>query len=165
MIALVVAVAENGVIGKDGRLPWRIPEDMRWFRAITLGKPCIMGRKTWDSLPKKPLPGRLNIVVTRDFGFVADGASTASSLEDAITKAGEAAEICIIGGAALYREALACAQRVYLTQVHRAFDGDTFMPAFDQGAWQEIARENGVTAEGLGYSFVTLERGLRPRAA
>ena len=157
ILTLVVAVAGNGVIGRDGALPWRIPEDMRHFRELTMGKPCIMGRKTWESLPKKPLPGRQNIVVTRDPGFGAEGAVAASSLDAAIAAAGDVPEICVIGGASLYREALPRAQRLCLTEVHRAFDGDTYMPQFDRRQWHETARENGVTPDGLAYSFVTLE--------
>jgi len=99
IVSLVLAMAENGVIGKDGALPWRIPEDMRHFKALTMGKPCIMGRKTWDSLPKKPLPGRANIVVTRDRNFHAEGAIVAHSLDEAFARAGNAEEIAIIGGA------------------------------------------------------------------
>jgi dihydrofolate reductase len=155
MISLVLAMAENGVIGKDGALPWRIPEDMRHFKAVTMGKPCIMGRKTWDSLPKKPLPGRENIVVTRDRNFHAEGARVAHSFEDAIALAGDAAEIAVIGGAEIYRAALPRARRIYLTEIHAAFEGDASMPSFDLAHWRETAREN--HAGEPAYSFVTLE--------
>jgi len=160
-LTLVVAAAENGVIGKDGAIPWRIADDMRRFRALTMGKPCIMGRKTWESLPKKPLPGRQNIVVTRDPDFAAEGAATASSLDAAVALAGQVPEICVIGGESLYREALPRARRLYLTQVHRSFEGDTHMPKIDRSRWRETSREDGVTADGLAYSFVALERHLR----
>jgi dihydrofolate reductase len=159
-LTLVVAVAENGVIGNKGALPWRIPEDLKRFKALTMGKPCIMGRKTWDSLPKKPLPGRANIVVTRDSTFRADGAEIARSFEDAlgIAARGTPAEIMIIGGAAIFAAALPLAQRVELTEVMAAPEGDAFMPPFDRAAWQEAKREGPYEAGALRYAFVTLER-------
>jgi dihydrofolate reductase len=157
-VSLVVAMADNGVIGRNGKLPWRIPEDMRHFKALTVGKPCIMGRKTWDGLPKKPLPGRDNIIVTRDRAFHADGATVAHSLDDAITGANEADEICVIGGAEIYKAALPRATRIYLTEIHVACDGDTALPRFDKAIWRETAREMHATTEGLRYSYVTLER-------
>lgn len=158
-IALVVAVASNGVIGDRGKIPWRIPDDMKHFKALTLGKPCIMGRKTWDSLPRKPLPGRINIVVSRDPSFAADGAVVVRSLDEALALAERehADEIAIIGGAEIYAEALPRATRIYLTEIHRAVPGDAHF-AFDRRAWREIAREDRATPEGLRYSFVTLAR-------
>jgi len=156
IVSLVLAMAENGVIGKNGALPWRIPEDMRHFKALTIGKPCIMGRKTWDSLPKKPLPGRANIVVTRDRNFHAESAIVAHSFDDALARADNAEEIAIIGGAEIYAAALPRANRIYLTEVHAAFDGDAFMPPFDPTIWHETAREN--HAGDPSYSFVTLAR-------
>jgi dihydrofolate reductase len=156
VVSLVVAMADNGVIGKDGRLPWRIPEDMRRFKALTLGKPCVMGRKTWESLPRKPLPGRDNIVVTRDTRFHADGAIVVHSLDDALAR--EAEEICIIGGVGIYREALPRANVIHLTQVHGEVEGDTRMAPFDRAVWRETARE-----DHPGFSYVTLERDLRGR--
>jgi dihydrofolate reductase len=158
VLSLVVAMADNGVIGKDGALPWRIPDDMKRFKALTIGKPCIMGRKTWDSLPRKPLPDRPNIVITRDGEFRADGAIVVHSLDDALSHAGHAAEICVIGGAEIYKAALPRAGLIHLTEVHGDIDGDTRLPPFDRGAWRETARENHATAEGLGFSYVTLER-------
>ena len=163
MISLVVAMADNGVIGKDGALPWRIPEDMRRFKALTLGKPCVMGRKTWDSLPRKPLPGRDNIIVTRDPGFAAPGAIVAHSLDDALAR--EAPEICVIGGVAIFAAALGRADVVHLTEVHADVDGDVRMPLFDRALWRETAREDHETADGLCYSYVTLERSRDLRAA
>jgi dihydrofolate reductase len=159
MIALVVAMAQNGIIGADGHIPWRIPEDMRHFKAVTMGKPCIMGRKTWDSLPKKPLPGRDNIVVTRDRLFQAEGAATALSPGEAITraKAQNAGEIMVIGGAEIYHAALPQAERIHLTEVHEDFPGDAHF-VFDRDSWRETAREAHVTSDGLPYSFVTLDR-------
>lgn len=158
-IALVVAMAANGVIGADGKIPWRIPEDMRHFKAVTLGKPCIMGRKTWESLPKKPLPSRTNIVVTRDRQFRAEGALTAGAPDAAIELAKTLGpdEIMIIGGAAIYQAALPQAARIHLTDVHGDFPGDARF-AFDRSNWRETARATHATPEGLRYSFVTLER-------
>jgi len=158
IVTLVLAMADNGVIGNKGGLPWRIPEDLRRFKEITLGKPCIMGRKTWESLPRKPLPGRANIVVTRDGNFADDGAIVVHSLEEAITLTHDAPEVAIIGGAELFKKAIPLANRVDLTEVHAAVEGDTRMPAFDRAVWKERAREDHVTADGLRYSFVTLER-------
>ena len=159
-VTLVVAVAENGVIGKDGALPWRIPEDMRRFKRLTMGKPVIMGRKTWDSLPRKPLPGRTNIVVTRNKDFRAEGARVAGSLTEAaeIAREEKPEAVMVIGGEAIYAEALPRANRIELTEVAGAFEGDAFFPKFDRGAWREIAREGPFREGDVGYSFVTLER-------
>jgi len=157
-IVLIVAAAENGVIGKDGAIPWRLPEDLRRFKALTMGHPIVMGRKTWDSFPKKPLPGRTNIVITRQPGWRAQGAVTAASLEDALGIArSESETVFVIGGGEIYRAALPLAMRVELTDVHQAFDGDAHFPALDK-SWRETAREEHATPDGLRYSFVTLER-------
>ena len=156
-ISLILAMASNGVIGANGALPWRIPEDMRRFKALTMGKPCIMGRKTWDSLPKKPLPGRANIVVTRDPNFAAEGAVVAHSLDEALAAAGNAPEIMIIGGAEIYKAALAKATRIHLTEIEGAFEGDARMGPFDPQQWREIARERHVS-DGIAFSYVTLEK-------
>lgn len=155
MITLVLAMANNGVIGKDGAIPWRIPEDLKRFKQLTLGKPVIMGRKTWDSLPRKPLPGRDNIVVTRQPQWRADGATTAASLEEVLAKAGD---VSVIGGGEIYREALPRADRIELTEIHGDFEGDAHF-TFDRDDWREIAREDHVAPGGLGYSYVTLVRG------
>jgi dihydrofolate reductase len=157
MITLVLAMAENGVIGKDGAIPWRIADDMKRFKALTLGKPVVMGRKTWDSLPRKPLVDRPNIVVTRQADWTAEGAIMASSLGDALAKAGSAADVMMIGGGEIYREALPRADCIELTEVHRAFEGDAHF-AFDRSGWREIAREDHTTPDGLAYSYVTLIR-------
>lgn len=141
IIAIIVAVAENGVIGNAGQLPWRIPSDLKRFRAMTIGKPVIMGRKTFQSL-KKPLDGRDNIVVSRDRGFAPDGAIVVSSLFEAIATARDCAarrgadEIMIIGGGEIYAQALAVADRVYLTRVHATVPGDATFPALDEAQWQ-----------------------------
>jgi dihydrofolate reductase len=156
-IVLIVAAAENGVIGRHGVIPWRLPEDLRRFKALTMGHPIVMGRMTWDSLPKKPLPGRTNIVVTRQPGWQVDGALRAASLEAAL-KAVDGAAAFVIGGEQIYRAALPLATRIELTQIHRSFDGDAFFPMPDQTQWRETAREDHTGADGLGYSFVTLER-------
>jgi dihydrofolate reductase len=159
-VTLIVAVAKNGVIGVKGALPWRLPEDLKRFKALTLGKPIIMGRKTWESLPKKPLPSRTNIVVTRDPAFRAEGAHVAYSVEDAIAAAEreEPKEIAIIGGEAIFAAALPCASRIHWTEVMASPEGDAFMPPFDLAQWQETAREGPFESGGLRYAFVTLER-------
>lgn len=164
-IALIAAVAENGTIGRDGRLPWRLSGDLRHFKALTLGKPVVMGRKTWDSLGR-PLPGRPNIVVSRDPAFAPDGAEAAGGLAAALDRAralAEAAgagEIMVIGGAALYAAALPVADRLYLTEVHADVAGDTHFPQLDPGAWRETARERHPAGEKdeHAYSFVVLVR-------
>ena len=154
MITLVVAAARNGVIGKDGAIPWRLPEDLKRFKALTLGHTVVMGRKTWDSLPEKnrPLPGRRNIVVTRDAGWRSEGAERAT-LEQALA----VGDVFVIGGAEIYSAALSLADRIELTEVQRDFDGDAVF-AFDRTQWREVAREDHVSTDGLAYSFVTLER-------
>jgi dihydrofolate reductase len=154
-IVLVVAAAENGVIGKDGAIPWRISEDMKRFKALTMGHTVVMGRKTWDSLPRKPLPGRTNIVLTRQKSWRADGAVAAQSLDEVIRTA--ASDIMVIGGGEIYAAALPMAMRIELTEVHQAFDGAARFE-FDRFGWVETARENHVTPDGLSYSYVTLKR-------
>lgn len=157
-VTIIVAAAKNGVIGKDGAIPWHIPEDLKRFKVLTLGKTVVMGRKTWDSLPRKPLPGRRNIVVTRDDHWHADGAEN-MGLDQAL----DLPDVFVIGGAEIYRAALAQADRMELTEVHKSFDGDTRFD-FDAKDWRQIAREDHVTPEGLHYSYVTLdhERRLNP---
>jgi dihydrofolate reductase len=160
MITFILAMADNGVIGDKGNIPWRIPADMRRFKALTMGKPIVMGRKTWDSFPKKPLPGRTNIVITRDRGFVAPGAVVVHSLDEALARAAaeKTDEVAIVGGAEIYRAALAAAGRIELTEVHIQAQGDVRMEKFDPATWREVAREAYTTDEGLGFSYVTLER-------
>ena len=159
-ISIVVAVAKNGVIGRDNTLPWRIPEDLKRFKALTMGKPVIMGRKTWDSLPKKPLPGRTNIVVTRNPAFRAEGAIAVHSFNEAVEKAAGAHEIAVIGGEAIFAAALPIAAIIHMTQVAVSPEGDAFMPPIDRAQWRETASEGPYTVDGLQYSFVTLERYL-----
>jgi dihydrofolate reductase len=162
VIALIVAVAENGVIGRDGTLPWRIPEDMKWFKASTEGRPLIMGRKTWESLPRRPLPGRTNIVVTRNNHYRAEGAVVVVALEAAIEVAlgEEPEEIMVIGGAEIYRAALPLARRIYLTSVHGEIAGDTHFPAIDRADWSEtvVGVYPSSAARPIGYSFIVLDK-------
>jgi dihydrofolate reductase len=146
-LTLVAAVANNGVIGRDGTLPWRLASDMKRFKAATMGKPLLMGRKTWDSLPKKPLPGRPNLVISRDLNFRAEGGFTFTKL-DALLAAGAAMaqesgaeEVCVIGGSLLYAETLPLADRLVLTEVDLAPEGDAVFPALDSGDWIEVSRE------------------------
>lgn len=156
---LIYARAANGVIGKDNRLPWHLPEDLAHFKRTTLGCPVIMGRKTWDSLPPKfrPLPGRLNIVVTRDPGFVAEGASVAHSLEAARELCPAGGTAWVIGGAQIYAQALPLASEVVVTEIARDFEGDAFAPVLG-GEWREVAREDHVGSSGLPFAFVTYRR-------
>jgi dihydrofolate reductase len=158
-LTLIAAVARNGVIGRDNALPWHLPADLKHFKALTTGHAVIMGRKTWESLPEKfrPLPGRQNIVVTRNAGYQAEGATVVSSLPAALTAtAGDNA--FVIGGAELYAAALPLADRLQLTEIDAAFDGDTHFPAVAPREWRETARETHRDEAGLGYAFATYER-------
>ena len=159
ILTLIAAIARNGVIGKDNRLPWHLPADLKHFRALTMGRAVIMGRKTWESLPDKfrPLPGRQNIVVTRSPGYRAEGAVVATSLPAAVAAA-QSDEAFIIGGAELYAAALALVDRLQLTEIDAAFDGDTQFPAIKPQNWRETARETHQDGTGFGYAFVTYER-------
>ena len=148
-IAIYVAIAENGVIGSKGGLPWRLSTDLKRFKAATMGKPIVMGRKTWESFPKRPLPGRLNIVVTRDKAYRAEGAETVSSLRDAIALAeirgrcmAAVDEICVIGGGEIYRQALPLADRLHVTHVLASVDGDTVFPTIDPAVWRLASSED-----------------------
>ena len=154
-IVLVVAIAQNGVIGKKGAIPWHISDDMKRFKALTIGHTVVMGRKTWDSLPRKPLPGRINVVVTRQKGWQADGAVAASSLGQATS--GTSGTVMVIGGAEIYERALPLASRIELTEVHKDFEGDAQFQ-LDRSGWHETVREDHVTPDGLRYSYVTLTR-------
>ena len=162
MISLILARADNGVIGNHGALPWRLPEDLKRFKALTMGKPCIMGRKTWESLPKRPLPGRSNIVVTRDKIYAAEGAFVAQSFDEALAQAKKEnpAEIMVIGGAEIFAAAVARATHIHLTEIHAEPVGDVLFPAFSPQQWRETAREDHVAPDGLAHSYVTLERKL-----
>ncbi|MDO8787868.1 MAG: dihydrofolate reductase [Sulfuritalea sp.] len=159
VLTLIAAVARNGVIGIDNRLPWRLPADLKHFKALTLGHTVIMGRKTWESLPAnfRPLPGRRNIVVTRDAGYRTEGATVVLSLPAAISAA-DGNEAFVIGGAELYAAALPQADRLQLTEIDATFEGDTFFPTIDPDQWHETARETHHDEVGLGYAFVTYQR-------
>ena len=152
-IVFYVARADNGVIGKDGALPWRLPEDLKRFKAMTMGKPMVMGRKTFESFPNL-LVGRRHIVLTRDAGWSRPGAEVAHDVDGAIALAGDAEEIAVIGGAEIYRLFLPHAHRIELTEVHRSPEGDTKMPPLGEG-WRVEKRELG----GPDFDFVTLVRG------
>ena len=141
MISFVVAVSKNGVIGRDGGLPWHISTDLKRFKEITMGKPVVMGRKTWDSLPRKPLPGRRNIVITRQPGYMAEGADVAATPGEAISLCAGAPEIAVIGGGEVYRLFWPMVDRLYLTEVDLDVAGDTHFPAVDPAEWTEVSRE------------------------
>jgi dihydrofolate reductase len=161
-----IARARNGVIGRDGALPWRLKSDLTLFKQTTLFKPVIMGRKTWDSLPKKPLPGRMNVVLSRDGSFEPDGALVCETLNEALQIAREQAaddgaeEVCVIGGASVFAEALPRAKRLYLTEVDAEVEGDVTLPAFDENGWREIKRAAYPAGPDDDYPFVfrVLER-------
>ena len=156
---LIYARAANGVIGRGNALPWHLPEDLAHFKRTTLGSPVIMGRKTWDSLPARfrPLPGRQNIVLTRDPDWQAAGALRAGSVADAVAACGDAPEVWVIGGAEVYQQALAHAARVVVTEIAQSFEGDAFAPTLGP-EWIETARESHTAANGLPFAFVTFEK-------
>ena len=155
-LKLIFARAANGVIGINGKLPWHLPEDMAHFKRSTLGAPVIMGRKTWDSLPPKfrPLPGRLNIVVTRQVNWQAKGALRADSLAQAMALCPPQGDAWVIGGAALYRQALPLASTALVTEINADYEGDAFAPQFGP-EWSETERARQVSTTGLSFSFVT----------
>ncbi|MDX1802915.1 MAG: dihydrofolate reductase [Alcanivorax sp.] len=164
-LAMMVAKASNNVIGRDNKLPWYLPNDLKYFKQVTFGKPVIMGRKTWESL-NKALPGRTNIVITRQPGYQAPGAKVVATLEEAISLAENVAfidgqeEAVVMGGAEIYALALPRTERLYITEVHADVEGDTWFPALDYQQWQELGRED-FAAEGpnpYDYSFVVYQR-------
>jgi len=157
--SLVVAVAENGVIGRDNQLPWKLPDDMAYFKKVTMGHPVVMGRRTWQSIGK-PLPGRENIVVTHDRGFEAPGCRVVHSLDEAWKAAGDADEVSVIGGTTLFEETLPIADRIHLTEVQAAVPGDTFFPAFDRGEWREteVQRHAADARHAYPFRIVVLDR-------
>jgi dihydrofolate reductase len=156
-VYLLAAVARNGVIGAQGRLPWHLPEDLRRFKQITLGHSVVMGRKTWESIGR-PLPGRDNIVITRQRDYPAPGAQVAGSLDEALTLCKGKDPVYVIGGWEVFRDALPIASGPDLTEIHRDYPGDTYWPAFDRSAWREIAREPHVSASGIAFDFARYER-------
>jgi len=161
-----IARARNGVFGREGALPWRLKTDMALFKSLTMGKPVIMGRKTWESLPIKPLPGRMNIVLTHDGAFEPRQALVCETLDEALQIAREqaeedgASEVCVIGGAAVAQAAFPKARRLYLTEVEADPEGDVILPAFDLSGWSEVRREHHPAGEGDEYPFTfrVLER-------
>lgn len=157
---LILARATNGVIGHQNQIPWQLPEDMAHFRQLTMGHPVIMGRKTWDSLPARfrPLPGRRNIVVTRQSDWQAEGAERAGSVDDALALCSGMPDVWVIGGAQIYAEAQPLAHDAHITEIDKAFEGDAYAPVFDPAQWRETDRSSHTAANGLDYSFVTLQR-------
>lgn len=162
-LSLVVAMADNNAIGLNNALPWHLPADLKHFKQLTIGKPILMGRKTFDAIGR-PLPERTNIVVTRDTAYEAPGCIVTRTIEAALTAAGEAAEVMVIGGAEFYRQLLPRADRIYLTRVHGVVDGDTFFPEIDSAEWQEVERVDHAADEknAHDYSFIRLERVAAP---
>jgi dihydrofolate reductase len=159
-LSLVAAVARGGVIGRDGTIPWRIPEDARRFREVTIGHPVVMGRRTWESLPDRfrPLPGRRNVVVTRNPEWRAEGAERAGSFEEALRLVEGAERVSIIGGAQLYADALALADELLLTEIDLDVEGDTYFPAWKRADYDEVSREERVSEDGIPFAFVAYRR-------
>lgn len=165
VLSVIVAAAENGVIGRNNALPWHLPEDLRYFKRVTMGKPIVMGRKTYESIGR-PLPGRTNIVITRQPDYVAPGVKVVASLGEALALAEDIAlidgvgELMVIGGAEIYRAALPEAGRLYLTEVHAKVEGDALLPEVDWSSWREVSRESWPASETnpYPYSFVVFER-------
>lgn len=160
-ISIIAAMGNKRVIGIENRLPWQLPADMQWFRRCTMGKPIIMGRTTFESIGK-PLPGRKNIVVTRNKQYQLDGAVVVHSLEAAIEAVQGDDEAMIIGGSNIYNQALDIANKLYITHIHADFEGDSWFPAYDESQWSVVSREEHLADEknGYDYSFVVLERCL-----
>lgn len=164
-LAIIVAAAENGVIGRDNTMPWHLPGDLRHFKRMTMGKPIVMGRKTYESIGK-PLPGRTSIVITRNGALQAPGVEVVSSVEEAlmlgecIARRDGVEEVVVIGGAEIYAAALPLADRIYLTEVHASIEGDAALPPIDWSQWREVSRERHAAepAERYAYSFVYFER-------
>lgn len=159
LISLIVAMARNGVIGVDNRLPWRLPADLRYFKSLTMGKPIIMGRRTFESLPGI-LPGRRHIVITRNRAYRGEGCELVHSVDEALKIAGEVPEVMVVGGGGLYRETLPRADRLYLTRVEADVAGDTFFPEIDWDQWQEVSRDSHPADEHnqFAYTFIVLNR-------
>jgi dihydrofolate reductase len=156
MISLLVAMDKNQLIGKDNDLPWRLPADLAYFKRVTMGHPIIMGRKTYDSIGR-PLPGRENIIVTRDTSYEAEGCKVIHSIEE-IVKMNEQTdqELFVIGGAEIFKEILPHSDRLYITEINEEFDGDTYFPAFDKAEWKVISEEQGIKDEKNPYDYTFL---------
>ena len=158
-ISIIVAMAANGVIGRDNQLPWHLPADLKHFKQTTMGKPILMGRKTWESIGR-PLPGRTNIVITRDSTYTAAGCEVVNSIDAAIAAAGEQDEVMVIGGAELYRQILPDTDTIYLTRIHEALAGDTRFPEIHNTEWHQVERVDHEADEKNthNYSFIRLDR-------
>ena len=159
---LIYACADNGVIGRDNTLPWHLPEDLAHFRQLTMGCPVLMGRKTWDSLPPRfrPLPGRLNLVLTRQTDWHAEGATRVATIAEALAQCPAGQDLWVIGGAEVYAMALPLASRLEITEVHLQVKGDAMAPRVDLQTWPEVARSRHIAANGTAYSFVTRQRAV-----
>lgn len=153
VLSVIAAVSRNGVIGRHNTLPWHLPEDLKRFRALTMGHPIIMGRRTYESLGRL-LPGRQTVIVSRNPAYRVEGARVVATLPQALEVCARDAEAFVIGGAQLYQEALPLADRLYLTRIEADVEGDAFFPAYDGALWREVARESGASAEGLHYHFL-----------
>ncbi|KIG14839.1 Dihydrofolate reductase [Enhygromyxa salina] len=166
-IALIAAASDNDVIGRDNDLPWHLPDDFRHFKRTTKGHHVIMGRRTWESQGRKPLPGRVNIVVSSQTEYETPGATRVRSLDEGleIARAASDDEVFVIGGTRLYAEALSSADRIYLTRVHTQLEGDAHFPPYDPGQWREVGREPHPADARHAHAFtiLTLDRGSRPR--
>lgn len=156
-VSLIVAYSTNRTIGRDNTLPWRLPGDLAHFKRTTMGCPVIMGRKTWESLGR-PLPGRRNIVITRQTGYQATGAEIATSLDQALEMTRDLTEVFVIGGAQIYAESLSVASRIVATEVHAQIPGDAFFPELDSNTWQETSRSQQPAENGLSYDLVEYRR-------
>ena len=162
-MSLIVAVSKNGVIGLDNKLPWHLPDDLQYFKSVTMGKPLVMGRKTYDSIGR-PLPGRTNIVITRDVSWCAPGVEVATSLDDALSLARKACtdsgvdEVMVIGGEQIYRMTIAVADRLYVTEVDTEIAGDAFFPTIDNKQWQRTSVQLPKVTGSYSYQFVVLDR-------
>lgn len=159
-VCAVVAASENGVIGREGGLPWHVSSDLKLFKEITLGKPVVMGRRTWESLPRKPLPGRRNIVITRQADFVAEGAELVHSVDEALAVCAGEADVSIIGGGQVYAEAMSRTDRIYLTRIHLEVDGDTFLPELKASEWHEVERRRFARGErdDAAFTLIVMDR-------
>lgn len=160
IISLIAAMADDRAIGIENRLPWKLPVDMKWFRRHTLGKPIVMGRKTFESFGGRPLPERTNIVITRDESYQAEGAVVVHTIEEAISAAGDVQEVMVIGGESFYGQMLPRTDRFYITLVHGSFEADAWFPEFDWNDWIEVEREEHPVDEKNAWacSFLVLER-------
>ena len=160
IISMIAALTDDGVIGIENRLPWKLPNDMKWFRQQTMGKPIIMGRKTFESFGGRTLPERTNIIITQDRDYRVEGAVVVHSIDEALEAAGEVEEVMIIGGMSFYEQMLPRAERLYMTLIHARFVGDAWFPEFDLGQWREVSREDHQADDknAYPYSFVILER-------